>query len=95
MDRRRKEGLYLSKHVLPRCDVTAGGPGSHFAYSPAALHGHSVYNMSQPGMLSPCMYAGGYSGGYSGGCYPQEGLPGRQQGFIEVVGYGQPMRAYR
>lgn len=70
-------------------------PGSPVAYSPtaaaaaaaAALHGHSMYNMSQPGMFSHSTCAGGY--------YQQDGLPGWQQGFLQGVGYGQPMRAYR
>ena len=76
--------------------ASSSSPGSHYAYSPtaaaaaaatAALHGHSVYSMSQPGMASHSMYSGGY--------HHQDGLPGWQQGFFQGVGYGQPMRAYR
>ena len=95
--------------------ASPSSPGSHFAYSPtaaaaaaaaaeaAALHGHSVYYMSQPGVPGHSMYSGGHSGGYSGGYsggssagyYHQDGLPGWQQEFTQGVGYGQPMRAYR
>ena len=75
--------------------ASPNSPGSPIAYSPtaaaaataAALHGHSMYSMSQPGLFSHSMYAGGY--------YHQDGLPGWQGGFIQGVGYGQPMRAYR
>ena len=99
----------MIKLLLLGCSSTAGSPGSnsgsgaspsspgsHYAYSPtaaaaaaatAALHGHSMYSMSQPGMASHSMYSGGY--------YHQDGLPGWQQGFLQGVGYGQPMRAYR
>lgn len=72
----------------PRSPVAVYSPTAAAAAAAAAgIHGHSLYSFSQTVDINQNMYPSYH--------YQHESVPGWQQGFIQGVGYGQPMRAYR
>jgi len=72
----------------PRSPVAVYSPTAAAAAAAAAgIHGHSLYSLSQTVAINQNMYPSYH--------YQHESMPGWQQGFIQGVGYGQPMRAYR
>jgi len=72
----------------PRSPVAVYSPTAAAAAAAAAgVHSHSLYSLSQTVAINQNMYPSYH--------YQHESMPGWQQGFIQGVGYGQPMRAYR
>ncbi|DBB04839.1 TPA: hypothetical protein ACH3X3_010127 [Trebouxia sp. C0006] len=72
----------------PRSPVAVYSPTAAAAAAAAAgVHGHSLYSLSQTVAINQNMHPSYH--------YQHESMPGWQQGFIQGVGYGQPMRAYR
>ena len=72
----------------PRSPVAVYSPTAAAAAAAAAgIHGHSLYSLSQTVAINQNMYPSYH--------YQHKSMPGWQQGFIQGVGYGQPMRAYR